>query len=221
MHLWSMYVLNRMQKKNNLMTKLTIVTSWKKTAQTMRETTRKSLLKHTLFGDFAKLISICIEFTILPGLPSTFKGFLSQSDFNSYSYQVSPSILSGFWADFSVLSVSLVLLFPTLCRIWGSVGVVPFLAEAFKVTGNSMTRHESSHRGHHAAPTWAVEAGSCWASNHAGEAHTHLIWRPSRAVLGWMGAHPRGTLMSVRTLHAETSHALRIVGCEGDLCCLE
>ena len=48
-----------------------------------------------------------------------------------------------------------------------------------------------------------------------------LIWRPSRAVLGWMGAHPRGTLMSVRTLHAETSHALRIVGCEGDLCCLE
>ena len=105
MHLWSMYVLNRMQKKNNLMTKLTIVTSWKKTAQTMRETTRKSLLKHTLFGSFAKLISICIEFTILPGLPSTFKGFLSQSDFNSYSYQVSPSIFSGFWADFSVLSV--------------------------------------------------------------------------------------------------------------------
>ena len=91
-----MYVLNRMQKNNNLMTKLTIVTSWKKTAQTMRETTRKSLLKHTLFGDFAKLISICIEFTILPGLPSTFKGFLSQSDFNSYSYQVSPSIFSGF-----------------------------------------------------------------------------------------------------------------------------
>ena len=39
-----MYVLNRMQKKNNLMTKLTIVTSWKKTAQTKRETTRKSLL---------------------------------------------------------------------------------------------------------------------------------------------------------------------------------
>ena len=77
MHLWSMYVLNRMQKKNNLMTKLTIVTSWKKTAQTMRETTRKSLLKHTLFGSFAKLISICIEFTILPGIPSTFKGFLS------------------------------------------------------------------------------------------------------------------------------------------------
>ena len=38
-----MCVLNRMQKKNNLMTKLTIVTSWKKTAQTMRETTRKSL----------------------------------------------------------------------------------------------------------------------------------------------------------------------------------
>ena len=105
MHLWSMCVLNRMQKKNNLMTKLTIVTSWKKTAQTMRETTRKSLLKHTLFGDFAKLISICIEFTILPGLPSTFKGFLSQSDFNSYSYQVSPSIFSGFWADFRVLSV--------------------------------------------------------------------------------------------------------------------
>ena len=32
-----------------------------------------------------------------------------------------------------------------------------------------------------------------------------------------MGAHPRGTLMSVRTLHAETSHALRVVGCEGDL----
>ena len=95
-----MCVLNRMQKKNNLMTKLTIVTSWKKTrkktAQNMRETTRKSLLKHTLFGDFAKLISICIEFTILPGLPSTFKGFLSQSDFNSYSYQVSPSIFSGF-----------------------------------------------------------------------------------------------------------------------------
>ena len=91
-----MYVLNRMQKKNNLMTKLTIVTSWKKTAQTMRETTRKSLLKHTLFGSFAKLISICIEFTILPGLPSTFKGFLSQSDFNSYSYQVSPFIFSGF-----------------------------------------------------------------------------------------------------------------------------
>ena len=139
-----MYVLNRMQKKNNLMTKLTIVTSWKKTAQTMRETTRKSLLKHTLFGDFAKLISICIEFTILPGLPSTFKGFLSQSDFNSYSYHepISAFCRSG-----------LVLLFPTLCRIWGSVGVVPFLAEAFKVTGNSMTRHESSHRGHHAAPT--------------------------------------------------------------------
>ena len=91
-----MYVLNRMQKKNNLMTKLTIVTSWKKTTQTMREITRKSLWKHTLFGDFAKLISICIEFTILPGLPSTFKGFLSQSDFNSYSYQVSPSIFSGF-----------------------------------------------------------------------------------------------------------------------------
>jgi len=45
--------------------------------------------------------------------------------------------------------------------------------------------------------------------------------RPSRAVLGWMSAHPRGTLMSVRTLHAETSHALRIAGCEGDLCCLE
>ena len=60
---------------------------------------------HTLFGDFAELISICIEFTILPGLPSTFKGFLSQSDFNSYSYQVSPSIFSGFWADFRVLSV--------------------------------------------------------------------------------------------------------------------
>ena len=36
MHLWSMYVLNRMQKKNNLMTKLSIVTSWKKTAQTQR-----------------------------------------------------------------------------------------------------------------------------------------------------------------------------------------
>ena len=49
-----MCVMNRIQKKNNLMTKLTIVTSW-------------------------KLISICIEFTILPGLPSTFKGFLSQS----------------------------------------------------------------------------------------------------------------------------------------------
>ena len=52
-------------------------------------------------------------------------------------------------------------------------------------------------------------------------ARTHLIWRASRAVLGWMGAHPRGTLMSVRTLHAETSHALRVAGCEGDLCCLE
>ena len=187
----------------------------------MRETTRKSLLKHTLFGDFAKLISICIAFTILPGLPSTFKGFLSQSDFNSYSYQVSRLFFQVSEPISAFCRSGLVLLFPTLCRIWGSVGVVPFLAEAFKVTGNSMTRHESSHRGHHAAPTWAVEAGSCWASNHAGEAHTHLIWRPSRAVLGWMGAHPRGTLMSVRTLHAETSHALRIAGCEGDLCCLE
>ena len=26
-----------------------------------------------------------------------------------------------------------------------------------------------------------------------------------------MGAHPRGTFMSVRTLHVETSHALRVV----------
>ena len=43
--------------------------------------------------------------------------------------------------------------FSTPPSVWGSVGVVPFLAEAFKVTGNSMTRHESSHRGHHAAPT--------------------------------------------------------------------
>ena len=44
--------------------------------------------------------------------------------------------------------------------------------------------------------------------NHADEAqcHTHLTWWPSRAVLGWMGAHLRGALMSVRTLHAETSH---------------
>ena len=66
-----MYVLNRMQKKNNLMTKLTIVTSWKKTAQTMRETTRKSLFKHTFFLDFAKLIFICIEFITLPGFPSS------------------------------------------------------------------------------------------------------------------------------------------------------
>ena len=32
-------------------------------------------------------------------------------------------------------------------------GVVPSLDEAFKVTGNWMTRHESSHKGHHAAPT--------------------------------------------------------------------
>ena len=140
--------------------------------------------------------AIWFQFLFLPGFPVYFFRFLSR--FQRFVGQV-------------------VLLFPTLCRIWGSVGVVPFLAEAFKVTGNSMTRHESSHRGHHAAPTWAVEAGSCWASNHAGEAHTHLIWRPSRAVLGWMGAHPRGTLMSVRTLHAETSHALRIAGCEGSL----
>ena len=125
----------------------------KKTAQTMRETTRKSLLKHTLFGDFAKLISICIEFTILPGLPSTFKGFLSQSDFNSYSYQVSRLFFQVSEPISAFCRSGLVLLFPTLCRIWGSVGVVPFLAEAFKVTGNSMTRHESSHRGHHAAPT--------------------------------------------------------------------
>ena len=27
--------------------------------------------------------------------------------------------------------------------------------------------------------------------------------------------------VDVRTLHAETSHALRIAGCKGDLCCLE
>ena len=30
-----------------------------------------------------------------------------------------------------------------------------------------------------------------------------------------MGAHPRGTFMSVRTLHAETSNTLRIAGSEG------
>ena len=36
-----------------------------------------------------------------------------------------------------------------------------------------------------------------------------------------MGACPREALMSVRTLHAETSHALRVAGCEGNLCCLE
>ena len=46
--------------------------------------------------------------------------------------------------------------------------------------------------------------------------------RPSRAMLGWMGAHPRETLMSVRTLHVETSHvhALRVAGSERGLCCL-
>ena len=145
-----------------------------------------------------------------PRFPIYFKRFSDQSDFNSYSYQVSPYGRLFFQVSEPISAFcrsGLVLLFPTLCRIWGSVGVVPSLAEAFKVTGNLMTRHESSHRGHHAAPAWAVEAGSCWASKHADEAHTHLIWRPSRAVLGWMGAHPRGTLMSVRTPHAETSHA--------------
>ena len=86
---------------------------------------RKSLLKHTLFGDFAKLIYICIEFAILPGLPSTFKGFLSNltsilipTRFPRLFFQVSEPI-SAFCRS------GLILLFPTLCRIWGSVGVVP------------------------------------------------------------------------------------------------
>ena len=105
----------------------------------------------------------------------------------------------------------LVLPFPTPCRIWGRDGVVPSLDEVFKVTGNSgaigwpgMSRATEATTQHQLERS---RKGSCWASNHANEAHMHLIWWPSRAVLGWMGAHPCGALTSNRSLHAETSHA--------------
>ena len=58
-----------------------------------------------------------------------------------------------FLSRFQRFAGQVVPLFPTPCRIWGSDGVVPSLDEAFKDTGNWMTRHESSHRGRHAAPT--------------------------------------------------------------------
>ena len=54
---------------------------------------------------------IWLQFLFLPGFPVYF---------------------SGFWGDFSVCRSDLVLLFPTLCRIWGSDGVVPPLDEAFR-----------------------------------------------------------------------------------------
>ena len=51
-----------------------------------------AFVKHVCAESYAKET----QFDDDRGLPSTFKGFLNQSDFNSYSYQVSPSIFSGF-----------------------------------------------------------------------------------------------------------------------------
>ena len=176
---------------------------------------------HTLFGDFAKLISICIEFTILPGSHLLLKVFwtnltsiLIPTRFPRLFFQVSEPI-SAFCRSGSSFCFR-------RCVAYGEA--LEWYHSSPRLSNSRAIRWPVMSRATEATTLRQLERsrkGSCWASNHAGEAHTHLIWRPSRAVLGWMSAHPRGTLMSVRTLHAETSHALRIAGCEGDLCCLE
>ena len=142
------------------------------------------------------------------------KCFSEPSDFNSYSYQVFRLSVLGFCRSDrpSAFCRQIVVLFLTLCRIWGSDGVALSLDKAFKVTGNSMTRHESSHRGHNKASTLAhlSSRGGILLSFQPCGRNTcapDLVTSRSRAVRDLMGAHPRGVLMFVRTRHAETSHA--------------
>ena len=126
-----------------------------------------------------------------------------QSDFISYSYQVSPAVFQVSEPISAFRRSGLVLLFPTLCRMWGSDRVAPSLDEAFRlrtIGWFGMSRATEAHMQHQLERSRKT---SCWACNHASEAHTHLIWWPSRAMLGWMGAHPRGALMSARPLPAE------------------
>ena len=94
----------------------------------METNERVNLCSNTLYLELlTDSFSICIEFIILRGFASTFKVFWPI--WIQFLFLLGfPSIFSDFWADFSVSRRSgLVLLFPTLCRIWGSDGVVSSL----------------------------------------------------------------------------------------------